>query len=250
MENCAQRLTWWRNRGSTGHPLYGVLHIKYLSESRLALLTQHRNAFFLETWNRDGSQAGEPVGLGSWGSPKWWRPFSRDGSRAAYKEDYDTLGLVDVATGERRAWDVEDQMPAYRYISALAISPDGEKVAVGLSDKSFLYTMESYPPLGTMVLQFDAHTGEVLSRHSVPSDMPVGETSFSLAYSPDERFLAAATLDANFLLLYDLSDPKAEPQVLCQGDGCCCRHPVFSPDGQTLATVCGRRVVLWDVEDE
>ena len=230
-----------------GYPLYGVFHIRYLPDGTLALVTHHRDCFFLEIWNRDGTLTGKPVLLSCSGNPEWWCPFTSDGGWVAYAE-HDTLGIVDVTTGERREWVIKDRLPAYKYISTLAFSPDGDEVAVGLSDTSFLYTDPAPRIREAMMLRFDARTGEVLSRHNAPDDTPVGETFVSLAYSLDGRFLAATTLGANGLLLYDLSGTGEEPEVLCRGEECCNRFPAFSPDGGTLATVCGRRVVLWEVE--
>ena len=64
------------------------------------------------------------------------------------------------------------------------------------------------------------------------------------AYSPDGRFLVATTLDTNALILYALPGIGEELEVLCRGEVCCRRSPVFSPDGGMLATVCGQRLCV------
>ena len=231
-------------------PLVAVFHIRYLSPDRLALLTQREDTAFLEIWGRDGSPAQEPLDLGPPGGAWWWwQPFTRDGSRLAFipayiPVAYHAVGIVDVVDGESRLWDLSASLPDHTSLSTLAFSPDGKEVALGLSHTGDLHGL---PLPDRMVLRLDAATGEVFAAYALPSDARPGETVTYLAYSPDGRFLAATTLGTEAFLLYDLSTSGAEPQVLCQGEGCCRHAPLFSPDGDVLATTCKGQVLLREV---
>ena len=75
----------------------------------------------------------------------------------------------------------------------------------------------------------------------------------SVAFAPDGRTLATGSFDGT-VILWDLSDPPAQPNRLGQPltvDTGGLYSPVFGPDGCTLATLNDDNdtVVLWDVTD-
>jgi len=117
-------------------------------------------------------------------------------------------------------------------------------VALGLSHTGDLHGL---PLPDRMILRVDVATGDRIAAYALPPDARAGETVVYLAYSPDKRFLAAATLGTDALLLYDLAGAE-QPQALCRGETCCRHFPVFAPDGHTLVSMCRSRIALREVE--
>ena len=225
------------------HPLYAALHIAYRPDGELALLVQHRDSYVLERWSREGRLMGDPVPLSHEKYPVYWQPFTRDGEQVAFLTQ-DGLGLLDIASGERRTWAVEAALPDARYLNCVASDPEGETLIAGLADLSYLHDVR--PNRQGMLVRVDGDSGEILARYDLPEAVPPGDSVMEVAYRPP--WLVAQTLDAQALLLYDVS--ASTPTVLCAGDDCCRQAPAISPDGSTLATVCGRNVRLWSLGEE
>jgi len=115
-------------------------------------------------------------------------------------------------------------------ITAIAYSPNGEYLALGLPDK---------------VRLFDA-SGESIG---VPISAPGRVTA--LAFHPTQRWLAIAHGDAGksgLITLHPLGGSGSEPHGAIEAHRDAIYAMAFSPDGQTLATAGYDRVIhLWDV---
>ena len=182
-----------------------------------------------------------------------WQPSSSD-SVGAIAFSRDQRILVSATSGPpweatSTLWDVTDQarprrLSVFEGGSPTTISPDGATVATG--------TFRGQPALWNV------------SRPRHPARLAVLSAGLSgalwgEAFSPDGRILAAASTSR--LVLWNVADP-ARPRLLrslaaapllsdnpgpvpfgvSQGD------LVFSPDGQTLASVSGRdQVTVWNV---
>jgi WD40 repeat protein len=101
-------------------------------------------------------------------------------------------------------------------VSALAFSPDGNYLAIGI--------FQAYPASKIEVDLFDLQSGEIILNFT-----PDGQV-FSLAFSPDGSILAIAT--CNKLAVYNLKDKKFIQPSLFNG---AVSALAFSPDGKVLA---------------
>ncbi len=114
-------------------------------------------------------------------------------------------------------------------VNALAISPDGSRLASGGDDMHIiLWDYASRQPLGEPL---SGHTAKLLS----------------LAFSPDGKTLASASADGSVRLWEVQSGrPLGEP-LLAHKDAV--NSVVFSPDGKLLASAgTDGSVILWDME--
>jgi WD40 repeat protein/serine/threonine protein kinase len=213
----------------------------------------------VERWNPFSGQrvgpAGQPVASMS-------RPTLAPASRLA------------IVTGDKRELLVQDLsgavVEAYRHaqpISAVAISPDGQRVAfaddsravwmweVGSGQSRELARLSGVceclafaPDGGTIavgaaarVLLLDAARGQslaVLSGHE--------KMVRTLAFSPDGRLLATAARDDNTVRVWEL--PRGRERYCLWKHRNAVNAVAFSPDGKTLASggMAGE-VILWDV---
>jgi WD40 repeat protein len=112
------------------------------------------------------------------------------------------------------------------FVSSIAYSPDGTKIASGSWDKS--------------VMIWDTTTGQLLKRLG---DHRAGVTNIS--FSPDGQLLAVGTQDGA-LQLWDLDSSSLKLKISALA-----RFSIsgltFSPDGKTLAMTSGTTVSFWDL---
>jgi len=234
-------------------PLDGALWVPaltYNAPNTLWLLVERKStsqpqltSLFLEHRDAEGNLLDSPLFLVNEAEAQWWHPFSPDGRFLTYPAGFREVIIRDLGAGTQQKWDLQDTLGAkvgngqLRAIWAVAVRPDGGEIALGL------HTKEAASPL---VMLVDVKTGAVRAQFA-PSGK-ADESVTNLAYSPDGRMLAVGQPDVsgnqNVLRLLDLRK-SAKPRELCRGEDCCIRLPAFSPDGQTLATLCKQRVALW-----
>ncbi len=113
--------------------------------------------------------------------------------------------------------------------SAVAISPDGKRIALATSDNSV-----------QLILLDSGKSSAILAGHKYPVT--------SLAFSPNGQQLAAGSID-NSILLWDLE--KAEPRSMLKGHQAAVTALAFSPDSKVLASgSIDGKIKLWDVQEQ
>jgi RNA polymerase sigma factor (sigma-70 family) len=174
-----------------------------------------------------------------------------------------TTAVWDLATGRLRY-----QLPGHWGDNrAVAISPDGKTLAVGMDNVITLHDLASGRELrkstspigetsglafapdgktlasghtkGEAVLLWDVARGEVRARLAATEN-----NSRLLAFSPDGKLLAAGDVDDSVIRLFDTAKGR-ELRQLKQASSV--RDLAFSPDGALLASGSGDGVIrLWD----
>ena len=200
---------------------------------------------YLERYDLDGTPLAEPRHLVS--EPElWWRPFSPGGRFLVYVDRYDTLGWMDLVTGEAKEWNLRQTLGATergalrRAIWPVAVHPQGKEVALGLHVREAGLLM---------FVRFDPATGTVIEE-LLPAERDDDFIS-DLVYSPKGDLLASQAVHSGFketqVSLYPLSD--GELQVLCRDEPGKCggRLVAFSPDAGSLVAVRGERILFWKI---
>lgn len=188
--------------------------------------------------------------------------FSADGKTLASSDVRSNVLLWDVSTGE-----LQNKYEANRGSSNIALSPDGQIVALASRDglirmwdvriDTILYTLEAHPnnylqcmlfsPDGqtlasggtdNIVNLWDVSTGELL--HTLKKHVNGVE---GVSFSPDGKILASCSFDNN-ILMWDVQTGKLDNAITAPMNWIF--SVSFSPDGQTLA-VGGQSVQIWDV---
>jgi WD40 repeat protein len=132
-------------------------------------------------------------------------------------------------------------------VNSVAFTPDGKMIYIGGS--------------GAVVLGLKADTGEVVSRWDTPA--PVHEerphSIFTMAASPDGRFMAAGTDHNGFVFLFSTKD--GQRHVLNRNGTREMDLVTFSPDSKRLAACTGnfdyfrkyhatKEIKIWKLPDE
>lgn len=159
----------------------------------------------------------------------WSVAYSPDGRTLATgssgpggADGYGKLILWDVMTGKPRLW-----LPLPARGRAVAFSPDGKKVAVGLWAKA--------------VRIYEAPTGKLLATLTGHT-----EAINCVAFSPDGKTLASCSLDKT-IVLWDVAK-EVEAHRLTSHEGAVL-GVAFFPDGKSLASASQDATVrIWDVE--
>ena len=124
--------------------------------------------------------------------------------------------------------------------TALAVSPDGGEVALGLGAQR--------PGEVSLIRRLDPVSGEERGAY-----FPCGEYQCFIAnldWSPDGRYLAYSARAEGFFRLGLIHLETGEETLLCQGTdlaACSATSPLFSPAGGSLATLGKGYVYLWRI---
>ena len=130
-------------------------------------------------------------------------------------------------------------------VTAVAFAPDGRTLATVSGSTAPLASEE-----GTVILWDLSDPGAPARRGEPLTVDPRGLSA--VAFAPDGRTLATASMDEGTVILWDLSDPggparRGEPLT---GHTAEVGAVAFAPDGRTLAAGgFDRTVVLWDLTD-
>jgi len=158
--------------------------------------------------------------------------FTRDGRRFASVGLDGTSRMWDVATG-REVWKVAGPSPRYfPFGNAVAISPDGRRVAISGEDWGSDH--------GTVTLR-DVETGQTVLTVIAHGSSGVN----GVAFFPDGRRIATASSDKT-VKLWDATTGEEMFTLSGHGDGVI--GVVCSPDGQRLVSVSQDATLrVWDI---
>jgi WD40 repeat protein len=172
--------------------------------------------------------------------------FSSDG-KTLYSASLDmTLDRWDVADGTL----IDQPLRGYLANSRArgAFSPNGDRVATS----SCRIKGEAQTCADTEINIWETVTGNNLLEFHAPYEI------FTLAFSPDGRWLAESSADkpgsnevegSVEVHLWDLAANPPSMRTLVQGMDYVIDHLVFSPDGTLLAGLSRSRLSLWDVSN-
>ncbi|MET7853957.1 helix-turn-helix domain-containing protein [Streptomyces avermitilis] len=149
----------------------------------------------------------------------------------AFTPDGRTLAVVDIEAGGEQVTLFDAAAgraqrtikPGARSPLFLAFSPDGHTLATAGGSNGLVKT-------------WDARTGQLQDSFSVSGEVA------SLAFSPDERTLAASSVRG--VQLWDLATSQTRITLPTRSPAAV----AFSPDGRTLAISTGSSVGLWNVD--
>jgi WD40 repeat protein len=153
------------------------------------------------------------------GEAVFFADFLDDG-RVVSAGDDGTLRVWDLAKGEVvKSHQVQAESPRFG-----AASHDGKLVAFALSTTGRV------------------HIYDVARMEEVDSLPALGAMTLGVAFSPDDRYVAACGQGAGFLVVYDRDKAELVVQVSLEKNA---YGLAFTPDGACVAVASGDRVLLW-----
>lgn len=244
-----------RLRGHTASNAAGVTALAYSPDGSLLASSGGSDVRLWET--RTGAQVGDPLPGGGHGEAL---AFSGDGR----------LLIADGLEGAVELWDVAGHMKARPDLATdpagvtdLTVSPDGAWLAVSAGravhvwgTTTWMAATEPLPTDGAARSVAFTSDGSVLAAgdengqvqlwqtdswtRTGQIDLPSGLAVDDLAFSPDGRWLAVATVGQTHLIDVE-QGATSGPTLAGRSDGL-----VFSPDSRLLASVNGL-LTMWDV---
>jgi WD40 repeat protein len=202
-----------------------------VGENTFMFLTNENLLAGNQIWN---IQTGQPVSTPLPVSYK--TAFSPDGN-TLFSVYNGNISQSDIKTGDERIFaQIADQYD----LEILAVHPDGNMLAIWGKDRKSVILVNKYQPF-----QPYQPLGRFLAESELPefADLDFG----TIVYSPDKSIKASIDFINDMIVLSD-TQSGSEIRTLDTEGAHLWENIIFSPDGETLASIEYLDIILWDVE--